>query len=40
MPVFYLELEEKLRPLADPLPSPRPGEWLAEHDEPGHALTE
>jgi hypothetical protein len=23
----YLELERNLRPLADPLPPPRPGDW-------------
>jgi hypothetical protein len=40
MPEFYLELEEKLRPLADPLPRPRPGDWLAEHDEPGQTFAE
>ena len=28
----YLELEETLRPLADALPPPRPGDWLAEHE--------
>jgi archaemetzincin len=36
----YLELEQKLRPLADPLPPPRPGDWLAEHDEPGQTFAE
>src|SRR5918996_1078017 len=36
----YLDLEEKLRPLADPLPAPRPGDWLAEHDEPGQTFAE
>ena len=36
----YLELEHKLRPLADPLPPPRPGDWLAEHDEPGQTFAE
>ena len=40
MPEFCLELEEKLRPLADPLPSPRPGDWLAEHPEPGQTIAE
>jgi archaemetzincin len=40
MPDPYLELEEKLRPLADPLPRPRPGDWLAEHDEPGQTIAE
>jgi archaemetzincin len=36
----YLELEENLRPLADPLSPPRPGDWLAEHDEPGQTFAE
>jgi archaemetzincin len=36
----YPELECKLRPLADPLPPPRPGDWLAEHDEPGQTFAE
>lgn len=36
----YLEVERKLRPLADPLPPPRPGDWLAEHDEPGQTFAE
>jgi archaemetzincin len=36
----YLELERKLRPLAEPLPRPRPGDWLAEHDEPGQTFAE
>ncbi len=36
----YLELEEKLRPRADPRPRPRPGDWLAEHDEPGQTFAE
>jgi archaemetzincin len=40
MPDSHLELEEKLRPLADPLPRPRPGDWLAEHDEPGQTFDE
>ena len=40
MPQPYLELEQKLRPLADPLPPPRPGDWLAEHDEPGQTFAE
>jgi len=33
-------LEEKLRPLAEPLPPPRPGDWLAEHPEPGQTFDE
>jgi archaemetzincin len=36
----YLDLERKLRPLADPLPPPRPGDWLAEHAEPGQTFAE
>jgi archaemetzincin len=36
----YPELEEKLRPLADPLSPPRPGDWLAVHDEPGQTFAE
>lgn len=40
MPDSYLELERKLRPLAEPLPAPRPGDWLAEHDEPGQNFAE
>jgi archaemetzincin len=36
----HLDLEEKLRPLAGPLPPPRPGDWLAEHDEPGQTFAE
>jgi archaemetzincin len=36
----YLELERKLRPLAEPLPAPRPGDWLAVHHEPGQAFAE
>jgi archaemetzincin len=40
MPETYLELEEKLRPLADPLPPSRPGDWLAERDEPGQTFAE
>jgi archaemetzincin len=40
MPESYLALEEKLRPLAVPLPPPRPGDWLAEHPEPGQTFAE
>ncbi len=36
----YLELEQRLRPLAEPLPPPRPGDWLAEHPEPGQTFAE
>ena len=34
------DLEQKLFPLADPLPAPRPGDWLAEHPEPGQTFDE
>jgi archaemetzincin len=34
----YLDVEAHLRPLADPLPPPRPGDWLAEHPEPGQTF--
>src|SRR5688572_21476700 len=34
----YQELETKLRPLAQPLPAPHPGDWLAEHPEPGQTF--
>jgi hypothetical protein len=40
MPYPYPELEKKLRPLAQILPLPRPGDWLAEHDEPGQTFAE
>jgi archaemetzincin len=40
MPEPYPELKQKLRPLANPLPVPRPGDWLAEHDEPGQTFAE
>ena len=40
MPDPYPELERKLRPLADPPPEPRPGDRLAEHDEPGQTFAE
>ena len=33
-------LEEKLHPLADPLPTPQSGDWLAEHAEPGQTFDE
>lgn len=36
----YLELEQKLRPLAEPLPPPRPGDGLAEHPEPGQTFAD
>jgi len=40
MPDPYLNLETTLRPLADPLPPHRPGDWLAEHDEPGQTFAD
>jgi archaemetzincin len=40
MPEPYSELETKLRCLANPLPHPRPGDWLAEHHEPGQTFAE
>ena len=40
MSELYLDLETKLRPLADPLPASRPGDWLAEHPEPGQTFAE
>jgi archaemetzincin len=36
----YQEIETKLRPLAQPLPAPRRGDWLAEHPEPGQTFAE
>jgi archaemetzincin len=36
----YPDLERKLRPFANPLPAPRSGDWLAEHDEPGQTFAE
>lgn len=40
MPEPYLEVTRKLRPLAAPLPAPRPGHWLAEHPELGQTIAE
>ena len=40
VPEPHPELERNLRPLAEPLPAPRPGDWLAEHDEPGQTFAE
>lgn len=34
------DLETKWRHLADPLPAPRPGDWLAEHEELGQSFAE
>jgi archaemetzincin len=36
----YLDLKSKLRPLADPLPPTCPGDWLAEHPEPGQTFAD
>jgi hypothetical protein len=36
----YLNLERKVHPQAEPLPAPRAGDWLAEHDEPGQTFAE
>jgi hypothetical protein len=36
----YPDLECKRRPRAEPLPAPRRGDWLAEHDEPGQTFGE
>ena len=36
----YPQLEERLRPLADPLPAALPGDWLAEHEDPGQTFAE
>src|SRR5262245_38333519 len=36
----FLDLERKLHPLAQMLPAPRPGDWLAEHPEPGQSVAE
>lgn len=35
---LYPEVEDRLRPLAEPLEAPRPGDWLAEHREPGQTF--
>lgn len=34
----YPEVEDRLRSLAEPLPPPRPGDWLAEHPEKGQTV--
>ena len=36
----YFEVEGKLRPLADPLPPPRHGDWLVHQDEPGQTFAD
>jgi archaemetzincin len=35
---FYPEVEDRLRHLAEPLPPPRPGDWLAQHPEKGQTF--
>jgi archaemetzincin len=37
---LYPEVEEWLLPLATELPRPGPGDWLAEHPEPGQTFEE
>src|SRR5688500_4697543 len=34
------EVETKLASLARPLPKPQPGDWLAEHKEPGQTFAQ
>jgi archaemetzincin len=34
----YPEIEDRLRPLAEPLEEPQPGDWLAEHPEKGQTF--
>jgi archaemetzincin len=34
----YPQIEEKLRPLAEPLERPRAGDWLSEHHEKGQTF--
>lgn len=34
------DVESKLRPLAQPLPKPQPGDWLAEHKEAGQSFAQ
>ncbi len=35
---LFPDLEDRLRPLAEPLEPPRPGDWLAEHREKGQTF--
>ncbi len=35
---LYADVEERLRPLAEPLPAPQAGDWLAEHPERGQTF--
>ncbi len=34
------DVETKLRPLAQPIPKPGPGDWLAQHKEPGQTFAQ
>ncbi len=36
----YVEIEQRLTPLATPLPKPRPSDWLARHKEDGQTFAE
>lgn len=36
----FAEIETRLRPLAEPLGKPQPGEWLAEHKEEGQTFAQ
>lgn len=36
----YPEIEARLKPLAEPLAKPRPGDWLAQHKEAGQTFEE
>jgi archaemetzincin len=37
---MYGEVETRLRPLAIPLAKPKPGDWLAEHEEDGQSFAD
>jgi archaemetzincin len=37
---LYPDIEDRLRPLAEPLPEPEAGDWLAEHEEKGQTFRE
>jgi archaemetzincin len=37
---LFAEIQERLRGLAEPLPPPDVGDWLAEHPEPGQTFDE
>src|SRR5688572_24975861 len=34
------DVETRLRHLAQPLPKPQPGDWLAQHEEPGQTFAQ